>query len=79
MRKDLKKKLMDAIDTKAVINAEVLTISRMAHRVLQEIGGNTQTQLTKCGKSMLIYSILNENKNKRIKNIENKKESYERS
>ena len=30
---------MDAIDTKAVINAEVLTISRMAHRVLQELGG----------------------------------------
>ena len=57
------KKLMDAIDTKAVINAEVLTISRMAHRVLQELGGNTKTQLTKCGKSMLIYSILNENKN----------------
>ena len=56
------KKLMDAIDTKAVINAEVLTISRMAHRVLQELGGNTKTQLTKCGKSMLIYSILNENK-----------------
>lgn len=54
---------MDAIDTKAVINAEVLTISRMAHRVLQELGGNTKTQLTKCGKSMLIYSILNENKN----------------
>ena len=56
------KKLMDAIDTKAVINAEVLTISRMAHRALQELGGNTKTQLTKCGKSMLIYSILNENK-----------------
>ena len=56
------KKLMNAIDTKAVINAEVITISRMAHRVLQEIGGNTKTQLTKCGKSMLIYSILNENK-----------------
>ena len=56
------KKLMDAIDTRAVINAEVITISRMAHRVLQELGGNTKTQLTKCGKSMLIYSILNENK-----------------
>ena len=27
---------MDAIDTNAVINAEVLTISRMAHRVLQK-------------------------------------------
>lgn len=56
------KKLMDAIDTRAVINAEVITISRMAHRVLQELGGSTKTQLTKCGKSMLIYSILNENK-----------------
>ena len=31
---------MDAIDTKAVINAEVITLSRMAHIVLQEIGGN---------------------------------------
>ncbi len=58
------KKLMDAIDTKAVINAEVITLSRMAYRVLQEIGGNKKTKLTKCGKSMLIYSILNENKNK---------------
>ena len=57
------KKLMDSINTRAVINAEVITISRMAHRVLQELGGNTKTQLTKCGKSMLIYSILNENKN----------------
>ena len=58
------KKLMDAIDTKAVINAEVITLSRMAYRVLQEIGGNRKTKLTKCGKAMLIYSILNENKNK---------------
>jgi len=58
------KKLMDAIDTKAVVNAEVITLSRMAHRVLQEIGGSKKTKLTKCGKAMLIYSILNENKNK---------------
>ncbi len=58
------KKLMDAIETKAVINAEVITTSRMAYRVLQEIGGNRKTKLTKCGKAMLIYSILNENKNK---------------
>lgn len=57
------KKLMSAIDTKAVINAEVITLSRMAYRVLQEIGGIKKTKLTKCGKSMLIYSILNENKN----------------
>ena len=56
------KKLMDAIDAKATINAEVITLSRMAHRVMQEIGGNNQTQLTKCGKAMIIYSILNDNK-----------------
>lgn len=56
------KKLMDAINSNAVINAEVITLSRMAHRVLQEIGGSKKTKLTKCGKSMLIYSILNEQK-----------------
>ena len=56
------KKLMYVIDTKAVMNAEVITLSRMAHRVLQEIGGSINTSLTKCGKAMLIYSILNDNK-----------------
>lgn len=56
------KKLMSAINSKAVINAEVVTLSRMVYRVLQEIGGSKKTTLTKCGKSMLIYSILNENK-----------------
>ena len=58
------RKLMDAIDTNSVINAEVITLSRMAHRVTQEIGGSKRTTLTKCGKAMLLYSILNENKNK---------------
>ena len=56
------KKLMNSINTTAVMNAEVITLSRMAHRVLQETGGDKKTKLTKCGKSMLIYSILNENK-----------------
>lgn len=58
------KKLMKAIGNKSVINAEVITLSRMAYRVMQEIGGNKKTKLTKCGKAMLIYSILNANKNK---------------
>lgn len=56
------KKLMDAIDTQAVLNAEVVTLSRMAYRVINEIGGKTKTNLSKCGKAMLIYSILNNNK-----------------
>ena len=56
------KKLMDAIDTPSVLNAEVVTLSRMAYRVINEIGGATQTNLSKCGKAMLIYSILSNNK-----------------
>ena len=56
------KKLMEAIDTQAVLNAEVVTFSRMAYRVINEIGGSTVTNLSKCGKAMLIYSILNQNK-----------------
>ena len=56
------KKLMEAIETEAVFNAEVVTFSRMAYRVIQEIGGRTETNLSKCGKAMLIYSILNNNK-----------------
>ena len=56
------KKLMESIDTEAVLNAEVVTLSRMAYRVINEIGGITETNLSKCGKAMLIYSILNNNK-----------------
>lgn len=56
------KKLMAAIDTEAVLNAEVVTLSRMAYRVINEIGGRTETNLSKCGKAMLVYSILNNNK-----------------
>ena len=56
------KKLMDVIDTEAILNAEVVTLSRMAYRVINEIGGKTETNLSKCGKAMLVYSILSNNK-----------------
>lgn len=55
-------KLMEAIDTKAVMNAEVITLSRMAYRVLSEVGGSNKSSLSKCGKAMLIYSILSQYK-----------------
>ena len=57
------KKLMDKISSGATFNAEVITFSRMAYRVLNEVGGVTSTGLTKSGKAMLIYSILNSQKN----------------
>lgn len=57
------KKLLEAIGKKAVINAEVITLSRMAERILSEIGIKEKS-LTKTGKAMLMYGILNENKAK---------------
>ena len=56
------KKLMDAIQTNSIFNAEVITFNRMAYRVMQEIGFANKTNLTKCGKAMLIYDILHKNK-----------------
>ena len=40
------KKLMESIKSKAVINAEVITLSRMAYRVIKEQGNSTQTNLS---------------------------------
>ncbi|MBR3163130.1 MAG: helicase-exonuclease AddAB subunit AddB [Clostridia bacterium] len=57
------KKLMDAITCGATFNAEVLTFSRMAYRVLSEVGGVSNIGLTKSGRAMLVYSILTNQKN----------------
>ena len=57
------RKLMDEMEKigyGAVVSAEVLTLSRMAYRVTQEVGGGLES-LSKCGKAMLVYSILNNN------------------
>ena len=53
------KKLME--NKNAIINAEVITFDRMAYRVLDEVG-EINNSITKCGKSMLIYSILQKEK-----------------
>ena len=54
-------KLME--NRKAIIGTEVITFNRLAYRVINEIGGVINTKLTKCGKAMLIYSILQKEKN----------------
>ena len=46
-------KLME--NRKSIIGAEVITFNRLAYRVMNEIGGVIHTNLTKCGKAMLIY------------------------
>ena len=50
-------KLFDITGSKSLINVEVLTLSRMAYRVLSEIGVNKR-HLSKIGKDMLIYDLL---------------------
>ena len=57
------KNLMGFLNEKAVMNAEVITFSRMANRALNEIGGSNKTNLSKCGKAMLIYAILLKHQN----------------
>ena len=52
------KKLMQQISESSVINAEIITFNRMAHRILNEVGGVTKTNLSKCGQAMLVNSIL---------------------
>ena len=54
-------KLME--NRKSIIGAEVITFNRLAYRVINEIGGVIHTNLTKCGKAMLIYWILQSEKN----------------
>ena len=65
-------KLME--NKKSIINAEVITFNRLAYRTMNEIGGVIHTNLTKCGTSMLIYSILQNEKlkflNKSDENID---------
>ena len=52
------KKLLETLDNKAVLNAEVLTFNRMAYRVASEVGGTAKVSISNSGKAMLIYNIL---------------------
>ena len=47
----------------AAINAEVLTFSRMAYRLINEIGNNLKT-MEAFGRSILIYDLLEKSKDK---------------
>lgn len=55
-------KLMKAVFSSATINSEVVNLSRMAYRVLNEVGGVAKTHLSKAGKAMLLGNILNQSK-----------------
>lgn len=56
------KRLLQTLENEATINAEVITFDRMSERISTEVGGNTDALITKSSKAMLIYSILQKNK-----------------
>ncbi len=61
----LMQSVYESSKSRAVLNAEVITFNRMAYRVLNDIFGTSRTKnnLSKCGKAMLIYNVLDKQKN----------------
>ena len=56
------KNLMNICERRAVINAEVITFERMAHRILLEVGGILNNSISKTGKAILITNIIEKQK-----------------
>ncbi len=57
------RKLFEYTNKNSLINVEVLTLSRMAYRIFNEVGGVKEKNLSKSGKNMIIYDLLSKNKN----------------
>ncbi len=55
-------KLLEHLDTDSLINIEVLTLKRMADRVIKEVKGN-YTRISKTQKNLIIYNCLKKMKN----------------
>ena len=55
------RKLLEITGQNCIMNTEVLTLSRMAYRVLLETE-NTLKPITKIGKSMLIFDLISKEK-----------------
>lgn len=68
-------KLLDILEEDTIINIEILTLKRMAYRVINEVKGNYKV-LSEVGKNLIIYNCLNNQKsnlkflNKNEKNID---------
>lgn len=56
--------LLNTIEANSSVNAEVLTLSIMADRVISDTIGTLRTHLSKIGRSMIIYDVLDKQKDK---------------
>ena len=57
------KKLFEISGRQSLIDVEILTLSRMAYRVSQEVG-DSKNHISKAGKDMLIYDLITKHKDK---------------
>ena len=57
------KRLVNNIENGAVLNSEVITFNRMAHRIFLEVSGAADVMLDISGRAMLIYNLLLDKKN----------------
>ncbi|KAA8676551.1 helicase-exonuclease AddAB subunit AddB [Clostridium sp. HV4-5-A1G] len=58
------KKLIEAIGERGMLKAQVLSFRRMAERVLSEVGGGTRKNINDAGRSILLYKIIEENRDR---------------
>lgn len=58
------RKLFEILKKESLVSVEVLTLKRMAFRVINEIGKTNKATLSKVGKNLLIYDLVNKQKNK---------------
>jgi len=58
------KNLIKTIGEDGMLRAQVLSFKRMAHTVFNEVGGLTRENMNDAGRSMLIYKIMEKNKDK---------------
>lgn len=58
------KNLLHTVGPSGIANAQVLSFSRMAYRTLNEVGGITRQHMNSAGANMLMYRILEENRDK---------------
>lgn len=58
------KNLLDTVGDRGLLKASVLSFKRMADKVSDEVGGATNKYINDSGKSILLYKIIEENKDK---------------
>ncbi len=58
----MEKRLLENSERKVSLKAEVLSFKRLANRIFTEVGGANDVVISKSGQAMIIYSILQEQK-----------------